>query len=57
MSSENNCVKCDDKSYLECEICVAIDDLASQTECTQCAQNHRLQNGDCVVCDTATSCN
>jgi hypothetical protein len=45
LNSENNCVKCDDKSYLECEECYGVDELATSTVCTQCASNHRLENG------------
>ena len=57
MNSQNDCIKCDDKSYLECQECVALDDLATETECTVCGSNHRLEDGICLVCDTDISCN
>ena len=42
MNDENDCVKCDDKPYTECEVCVGLDALATETECTECAAHHRL---------------
>ena len=45
------CVDCDDKDYVECEVCTARDDLALSTECTVCSEKHRLTDGKCVLCN------
>jgi hypothetical protein len=59
LNTDGKCIDCDNKDYMECVECKAVDDQGLSTECTKCAVNHRLDpiSTKCELCDSDGKCN